>query len=314
MEKIIGKIQKVDLREYWSNEATHFTPWLAKEENITQLGEAIGIDLEVKGQEQNVGPFRADILCADQEDHYVLIENQLEITDHKHLGQIMTYAAGLNAVSIIWIASQFTDEHRAALDWLNRITDDGINFFGIEIQLIKIGDSAAAPLFNVVAKPNDWTKSAKTSSVQTGQLTETKAAQLQYWTGFREYMKSHNAKFNTQKALPQHWTNIGIGSSYVWVSALVNSVKKIISVDLNFNFPNKENYDAIKEQYEDAAKEAISPDLIWYRLDDKKVSIISLEAPYDFKDESTRSEQYAWIKETIEKVIAFFKPIVKGLK
>ena len=314
MEKIIGKLQKVELRDYWGNEATDFTPWLAKEENIAQLGEAIGIELEVKGQEQNVGPFRADILCTDQEDHYVLIENQLELTDHKHLGQIMTYAAGLNAVSIIWIASQFTDEHRAALDWLNRVTDDGINFFGIEIQLIKIGDSAAAPLFNIVAKPNDWAKSAKTSSVQTGNLTETKAAQLQYWAEYRDYMKSHNAKFNTQKALPQHWTNIGIGSSYVWVSALVNSVKNIISVDLNFNFPTKDNFDSVKEQYEASSKDAISPNLLWYRLDDKKVSIVSLEAPYDFKDASTRDEQYAWLKENIEKFIAFFKPIVKGMK
>lgn len=125
----IGKLEKVDLRDYWNNEATDFTPWLAKEENIKQLGDAIGIELEVVGQEQNVGPFRADILCTDQENHYVLIENQLEITDHKHLGQIMTYAAGLNAVSIIWIASQFTDEHRAAIDWLNRITDSDFNFF-----------------------------------------------------------------------------------------------------------------------------------------------------------------------------------------
>ena len=149
MNKVIGTLKQVDLREYWENEATDFTPWLAKDENIAQLGKAVDIDLEVKAQEQSVGPFRADILCTDQEGHYVLIENQLELTDHKHLGQIMTYAAGLNAVSIIWIASQFTDEHRAALDWLNRVTDDGINFFGIEIQLIRIGDFAAAPLFNV---------------------------------------------------------------------------------------------------------------------------------------------------------------------
>ena len=311
----IGKLEKVDLRGYWNNEATDFTPWLAKEDNIKQLGDAIGIELEVVGQEQNVGPFRADILCTDQENHYVLIENQLEITDHKHLGQILTYAAGLNAVSIIWIASQFTDEHRAAIDWLNRITDSDFNFFAIEIQLLKIGDSAAAPLFNIVAKPNDWAKRTKASSSnQPSDLSETKAAQLQYWTEYRDYMKSHNAKFNTQKALPQHWTNVGIGVSNIWISATVNSLKKNISIDLNVNFPTKDNFDALKAKYEESAKEAISPDLVWDRLDDKKVSIISLETHFDFKDISTRPEQFAWFKEYIEKYLAFFKPKVKGMK
>ena len=313
MDKIIGKLQKVELRDYWGNEATDFTPWLAKEENIAQLGEAIGIELEVKGQEQNVGPFRADILCTDQEDHYVLIENQLELTDHKHLGQILTYAAGLNAVSIIWIASQFTDEHRAALDWLNRVTDDGINFFGIEIQLIKIGESTAAPLFNVVAKPNDWTKRAK-SAPSTDGLSPTKIAQQQYWEGFCAYAKAHNAKFKTQSPLPQHWTNLGIGRSGFWLSARVNSLEKIIGVDLNMDVNAKENFDILKNNYESAAAEAISSDLIWNRLDDKKVSGITLTTKFDFMDEKSRDAQYAWLCDTLEKFISFFKPKIKLLK
>jgi len=310
----IGKLEKVDLRDYWSNEATDFTPWLAKEDNIKQLGDAIGIELEVVGQEQNVGPFRADILCTDQENRYVLIENQLEITDHKHLGQIMTYAAGLNAVSIIWIASQFTDEHRAAIDWLNRITDSDFNFFAIEIQLLKIGDSAAAPLFNIVAKPNDWAKSTKASSSSQTDLSETKAAQLQYWTEYRAYMISHGARFNTQKALPQHWTNVGIGTSNVWLSATVNSVTKKIGVYLNVNFPSKDNFDNLKANYEASAKDAVSQDIVWDRLDDKKVCLVYLEKPFDFKDISTREEQFAWLKENIEKFLDFFKPKVKGMK
>ena len=312
MNKVIGTLKQVDLREYWENEATDFTPWLAKDENIAQLGKAVDIDLEVKAQEQSVGPFRADILCTDQEGHYVLIENQLELTDHKHLGQIMTYAAGLNAVSIIWIASQFTDEHRAALDWLNRVTDDGINFFGIEIQLIRIGDSAAAPLFNVVVKPNDWTKRAKSAPATDG-LSPTKVAQQQYWEGFGSYAKSHNVKFKTQRAQPQHWTNVGIGRSGFWLSARVNSVEKLIGVDLSMDVNAKENFDFLKKEYESAAASAISSDLLWNRLDDKKVSIITLTTKYDFMNEATRDEQYAWLCDTIEKFITFFKPKIKSL-
>lgn len=312
MEKTIDKLTKVVLRDYWENEATDFTPWLAKEENIAQLGDAIGIELEVKGQEQNVGPFRADILCTDQEDHYVLIENQLEITDHKHLGQIMTYAAGLNAVSIIWIASQFTDEHRAALDWLNRVTDDGINFFGIEIQLIKIGDSAAAPLFNIVAKPNDWTKRAKTAPTTEG-LSSTKIAQQQYWEGFASYAKAHNAKFKSQSPLPQHWTNFGIGRSGFWLSARVNSLERIIAVDLNIGNA-KEYFDQLKTEYEKEASDFISPDLVWNRLDDKKVSLVTLSKKCDFLDEKNRDVQYEWLCDTVSKFISFFKPKIKELK
>ncbi len=158
----LGKLKEVEVRELWKGEATDFTPWLAKEDNIALLNDAIGIDLEVIKQEKDVGPYRADILCKDTiADHYVLIENQLERTDHTHLGQLLTYAAGLDAVSIIWISKTFTEEHRAALDWLNRITEEGINFFGIEITAYRIGESLPAPKFNIVSKPNDWVKHVK---------------------------------------------------------------------------------------------------------------------------------------------------------
>src|SRR5688572_15954584 len=131
----LGRLERVSVRDCWVDEARDFTPWLAQEENIALLGEAIGIELEVAAQEKNVGPFRADILCKDTLDgRLVLIENQLERTDHGHLGQLITYAAGLDAVTVIWVADRFTDEHRAALDWLNRITDTDFTFFGLEIE------------------------------------------------------------------------------------------------------------------------------------------------------------------------------------
>ncbi|MBL8848734.1 MAG: hypothetical protein JNG89_03580, partial [Planctomycetaceae bacterium] len=141
----LAELQRVELREAWTNEATDFTPWLALETNIRLLSEAIGIDLEVEAQEKSVGPFSADILCKDRAtSNWVLIENQLEKTDHTHLGQLMTYAAGLKAVTIVWIASRIRDEHRAALDWLNEITDGAFNFFGLEVELWRIADSPPA--------------------------------------------------------------------------------------------------------------------------------------------------------------------------
>ena len=126
----LGRLQQIrDLKKYWEKEATDFTPWLAQEENLALLGDTIGIDLELEAQEKNVGPFRADILCKDTGNgQWVLIENQLEKTDHTHLGQLLTYAAGLNAVTIVWISARFTDEHRAAIDWLNEISNENNRF------------------------------------------------------------------------------------------------------------------------------------------------------------------------------------------
>jgi hypothetical protein len=156
----IGRLTRVELREIWIREATDFTLWLAREENLAVLAETLGIDLELEAQEKAVGPFRADILCKDIDSNaWVLIENQLECTDHSHLGQLLTYASGLQAVTIIWIAARFTEEHRATLDWLNKITDESFRFFGLEVELWRIGDSPAAPKFNIVSKPNDWSRS-----------------------------------------------------------------------------------------------------------------------------------------------------------
>ncbi len=181
----LGRLVKVNIRDYWEREDNDFTPWLAEEENIRLLGNSIGIDLELEAQEKEVGLFRADLLCKDTATgDFVLVENQLERTDHGHLGQLLTYASGLNAVTIIWIALRFTEEHRAALDWLNEITDESIRFFGLEIELWKIGDSDLAPKFNLVATPNDWSKTVigAAKNIEKAQQTGIKKLQIDYWT------------------------------------------------------------------------------------------------------------------------------------
>lgn len=310
----LGTIKKMDLRDIWTSESSDFTPWLAKEENIALLGNAIGIDLEVESQEKNVGPFRADILARDlTSNHYVLIENQLEQTNHNHLGQIMTYAAGLDAFSIIWIAKSFTEEHRAALDWLNRITEENINFFGIEIEVIQIGDSLPAPQFKVVAKPNDWSKSVK-SSASTGELTDTKLKQQQYWSEFKEYIESNGSPFKVQKPAPQQWTNIALGRSNFYLSLTVNSQSHVICINLEIAGERaKENFDKLRANYEDESKESISADLEWLRMDDRKVSMVKLSKHFDFLDESSRLDQFAWFKDYVMKYINYFKPKVKTI-
>lgn len=313
MQKIakLGNIQSVDLRDCWEYEDRDFTPWLAQEDNIKLLGDTIDMDLDVESQEVNVGPFRADILCKDNYDHYVLIENQLELTDHTHLGQIMTYAAGLNAATIIWIAKEFTEEHRAALDWLNNITDDSFNFFGIEIHLIQIGDSAIAPMFKIVAKPNGWSKAVRNTN-STSPKTTFQEKQVEYWTNLSAYVKGNHV-FRMQKPQPQAWSSVAIGVSFANLSLgiLKNGG---IKVELWFNAAskedNKKNYDAIKDACENKVS-AQFPNASWNRRDDKKSSYLSVSADYNFLDEVTQEAQFKWFKSTI---ISFFELFQKELK
>ena len=178
----ISRLQRVPIREVWETEPQGFTPWLASKENLPLLGEAIGLRLELQSTEESVGDFRADIICKSlPEGDLVLIENQFAQTDHTHLGQILTYAAGLEAITIVWIAEIFREEHRAAIDWLNEKTPDNINFFALEIELWRIANSPVAPKFNVVCKPNEWTRKVVESTRPTSEQSEFRWA---YWSEF----------------------------------------------------------------------------------------------------------------------------------
>lgn len=207
----LGSLTRVDVRDHWEHEATDFTPWLAEEDNIARLGEALGLNLSVVEVETNVGPFRADVLCQEiGSENLVLIENQLEPTDHNHLGQIITYSAGLDAVKVVWIARQFRDEHRAAIDWLNRISAEDFSFFGVEIELWKIGDSAAAPKFEIVSAPNDWARQAGAAARDSrggGKSPRADALRV-FWGGLSEYIKTIEWPLDALSVTGRNWIRI----------------------------------------------------------------------------------------------------------
>lgn len=310
----LGKLQKVDLRKFWKSESGDFTPWLSKEANITVLSEAINLDLEVQSQEESVGPFRADILCKDtMNDHYVLIENQLERTDHKHLGQLMTYAAGLDAVIIIWIAEKFTEEHRAAIDWLNRITEESINFFGIEIELYKIGESPLAPKFNVVSKPNDWSKMIKKSADSSG-YSETRLKQFEYWKKFAKYLDSTGFKIKYKEPSPRNWMFFSLNNTSFKLYTTVHTIDKVIRVEFIVRWKYAKEYFAkLKKEYEKESKKEISPDIIWDDMPDAKYCWVYLTNDADLENEKDWENQHKWLKEYLEKFYNFFLPKIKEL-
>lgn len=311
----LGSLKKVDVRHIWQTEAQHFTPWLAQ--NLDILAETLDMELEIEAQEKNVGPFRADILCRDTLDKsWVLIENQLERTDHLHLGQLLTYASGLKAVTIIWISTHFTEEHRSALDWLNNITDDQFKFFGLEVELWQIGDSPVAPKFNIVSKPNDWSRSVGQAArqIETGTLTDIKAAQLEFWTQLAEKLKE-NSHIRPQKPMPQHWAVFRIGRSGFHMSGLHNTRDKCIGVELYINHQNaKDFYNQLYAQKNDIEAE-IGHELIWKELPNKSASrIILYLRNVDPMDHSRWDEYQDWLIKYIEAFDRAFRNRIRNLE
>ncbi|MXY70258.1 MAG: hypothetical protein F4Y47_17145 [Acidobacteriia bacterium] len=178
--KEFGRLTDASLRAAWPHEAHDFTPWLA--ENLERLSEAIGIPLEAESSEVRVGKFAADILASGPEGQSVLIENQLESSDHSHFGQIMTYLAGLDARVVVWIARDFTDPHISAIQWLNRHTDDEFAFFAVKLRVVTIADSPLAPIFEVIAKPNNWERQVRRES--SGSRAENITNYREFWTHY----------------------------------------------------------------------------------------------------------------------------------
>ena len=315
---MLGKLEKVDLKTIWENEAYNFTPWLAQKENLELLGDAIGIELELEAQEKNVGPFRADILCKNTSDEsLILIENQLERTDHKHLGQLLTYAAGLQSVVIVWVASKFTEEHRKALDWLNEITDERFSFFGLEVELWKIGNSPAAPKFNIVSQPNNWSKTVARAAknLDSQETSETKGLQYRYWQNFISYLENSSSKLRPQAPSPKHWLTFSIGRSGFHVNALLNTVTNRIGVELVIADKDGEKsfYHLLAKDKEIIEREMGSV-LEWRENPEKNRSSILLFFSANPSEEQNWSSQHDWLKNTLEKFDAVFRNKIRNLR
>jgi hypothetical protein len=309
----LGRLQLVELRKVWGSESGDFTPWLAKDENLKLLADTLGMELEYEAHEEKVGPFRADIVCVDTADgSKVLIENQLERTDHSHLGQLLTYASGLQAVTIVWIAERFTDEHRAALDWLNEITGEEMSFFGLEIELWRIGDSPVAPKFNIVSKPNDWVKDGGGGGG--GGHTAGKLLQKEYWTALREYLVNAKSGLRPQKAHPHHWLTVSIGRSNIHLAALINTSKRRIAVEIYMSGPEaKKRFKALESQRAQIEAEFGAP-LDWRELPLKEASrILVLREDTSIDDRAAWPEQHKWLAAMLEKMSSVFKPRVMAM-
>lgn len=295
----LGKLKELDVRSVWGHEQYDFSKWLASPENIEQLGDVLNLSLVDVETEKFVGAYRCDILCKDEiTGKVVLIENQLEQTNHDHLGKIITYASGLDASVVVWIVASAREEHASAIQWLNTHTTDDVSFFLIEVHAYTIGDSVPAPMFKIIEQPNDFVKQVKSIS-KSQQLNDTQTKRLEFWNKFNDVLEERGRPFNKRKATIHHWYSVAIGSSQCHISIdLVNSDHKI-RVGLWIS-DNKQLFDKMYEHRDEIERVAGFP-LKWERLDAKKASLFSTEIKgLNFNNQSNYNEL---IDKTIDYVL-----------
>lgn len=283
----LGVLKEVDVRELWKHEQYDFSEWLSKEDNIKLLDEEVGYTLTDISKEVFVGSYRCDLVALDETTgSKIIIENQLEATDHDHLGKIITYAAGLDADTIIWIVKEAREEHRASVEWLNNKTSSDVSFFLIELHAYKIGDSLPAPMFKVIERPNDFVKSTK--NYKDGEMSATESERFKFWNEFNKAVVDRGKPFNTRKATNNHWYDVAIGSSEAHISIDLVNKDNYITIELYIN-NNKELYDLLYKQ-KDEIEEKFGFELEWCRLETKKASrILAYIKGLNFADHSNYS-------------------------
>lgn len=304
--KQLGKLEKIeDLRSIWKHEAKDFTPWLAEEDNLSMLSEAIGIDIVLEEQESNVGEFSVDIFASEESTgRKIIIENQLEDTNHDHLGKIITYASGKDAEVIIWIVKRARDEHKQAIEWLNNHTDDKCAFFLIEIELWRIGKSEPAVKFNIVERPNDWAKSMKKSS----SLTHGGALKLDFWQKFVEYNQTNNGIFAKSMPTSDAWIGKslkGIPSTTVCLVITKESCRVEAYINSGSQEKNKSIFDTLYAN-KDIIEHNYGKPLTWQRLDEKVTCRIFEDRPLSYLSEDDCPEIFKFFCDATNRMLNSF--------
>lgn len=297
----LGKLKEVPVRQLWKHEQYDFSKWIAHGENIELLNEILGLTLVDVDKEVYVGAYRCDIVAQDETTGVkVIIENQLEPSNHDHLGKIITYASGLDASVIVWIVTEAREEHRSAIEWLNNNTSQNVNFFLIELHAYQIGDSLPAPKFEVIESPNGFIKLSKTKNGK-NEMTKTQSARLEFWTMFNDVVAERGKPFNIRKPSTDHWYDVSIGTSGAYISITLVNKEGIVGVELHIS-DDKELFDRLLGHKQEI-EESIGTSLEWQRLDKKKASRIVYKIPgLNFEDPS---HYHTLMDEVIDWVIKF---------
>lgn len=289
----LSKITKVNPREVWAHEAYDFTKWLAAEENMALLSDEMQIQFENIRIESAAGRYFVDIV-ADVADNggKVIIENQLETTNHRHLGQLITYASAFDAKFILWVVTDFNEEHKQAIDWLNRNISENTNFFLVQVEVYRIDDSRPAPKFTVISEPNNWGRMVK-SSASGNEVSDTKLLQHEFWEQLIEIARNESHLSYGSKARPQHWYNLSFGTSRAHIALTTNTQKGLIGCEIYIR-NDKELFDLFAQQKEEIEAE-VGMALNWMRRDEATACRITTTAEIDITKRGNWQRANEWL-------------------
>ncbi|MDP7149760.1 MAG: DUF4268 domain-containing protein [Paracoccaceae bacterium] len=320
----LGNLTRIEnIRSVWPHEAYNFTKWLASDENLDLLSISLGFDpgtLELEGTEVAVGPYAADIVCRDAsspELAHVVIENQFGKLNHDHLGKTLTYGGSLQAETIIIVAEEFGEEHRAALEWLNKISEPTYKFFGVVIELWQIGDSLPAPKFEVVVKPDNWERQLRASANQHTDkaLKPGQVEHLAYWRAFHEYAKAHHGDLKlSRQPTASPYFGMSINRSNFELNAARDTWNNAIRVELTM-YGKEAKKALIKLQKEQAEIEAeIGYPLAWDLSEERTQQYVRIYwSDVDPSAEEIWNNQFDWICTKLKDFNAVLGPRVRAL-
>lgn len=295
----LGRIRFVPVREVWANEATSFTPWLLENEDL--LGDLLGIEVSLSANEHKVGDFSLDLLGTNlSNDTPLIVENQLARTDHSHLGQLLTYAGGLEPSTIVWIASEFRDEHRSALDWLNEVTDERTHFFGVVVQAVRIDDSPPAPWLELVVKPNQWSEVAR-QATQARSQTGAGERYLRFWAGFLETNRGRHEMFARKRPVARQWLSFKTGVGGIVIG--LNVQRKRIYADLYFGDSAETNLARLQhlKNHQELVEQAFGDSLSWEDLEEARACRIGFYGEGSLLEEENWTDSQAWLADVGER-------------
>jgi hypothetical protein len=292
----LGRVHFVPVRDVWPNEASSFTPWLLQNETI--LGDLLGIEVSLVQNESKVGDFSLDLLGTNlSDDTPLIVENQLARTDHSHLGQLLTYAGGLEPSTIVWIATEFRDEHRAALDWLNEVTDEQTHFFGVVVKAIRVDDSAPAPWLELVVKPNEWSELTKRAA-QSRNYTEAEDRYRRFWQSFLHTQRSKHEVFAPKRAIARQWMSLKTGVREAGLGMNVEPTR--IYVDIWFRASPATNTQRIEHlmKHRELVESTFGATLSWEELEDGRRARIGFYGEGALLEEENWPTYQDWLADT----------------
>ena len=309
---IISRLDYVNIREIWQHEALDFSTWLA--ENIDYLNEKLGFTLNVLETEKQIGSFNVDIYCEDEQGNSVIIENQLEKTDHSHLGQILTYAVGVEAKSIIWISPEPRIEHVEVIEWLNEVTPVDIRWYLIKLEAVKIGDSPVAPLFSIVVGPS---QEIKATGKEKKDVAERHQKRSRFWEGLLEVLNKKTNLFRNISPSRDNWLAAGTGTGGVYYQIIIRMNNATIQLAIDKSKAgelNKRIFDYLYEK-KDEIEKSFGEEIIWRRMDNQISSRIEFNIDNcGLNNESSWDQGYEIIAEKLVKWDKAFRPYFSEIR